>query len=152
MTELTEDEIMALAEVRANGTAEGDVPTDEEFAQAEEEVREMLADGMRYDPEKGWLPPATNDEDDEDDEDDELDDFEFVPPHDIKLNGRCEVTLHLSVHDVSTLSEALNITATSLGRYGIDPFYIVATDPDTDQQWIVNGDHVLREKGQDDSA
>lgn len=50
---MTESEILAHAEARANLTTEG-APTEADFQQAEAEVRAMLEDGATYHPERGW--------------------------------------------------------------------------------------------------
>lgn len=52
---MKESEILAHAEARANGTAEGDRPTETDFQQAEREVRQMVAEGATYDLENGWI-------------------------------------------------------------------------------------------------
>lgn len=56
---MREQQILALAEARANGnTAPGEGPTEADFEQAEREVREMVADGATYDNELGWVWPS----------------------------------------------------------------------------------------------
>lgn len=48
-----------------------------------------------------------------------------------------DITLFMKITKVKTLDEALDRTATSLGRSGLDGFYVLATDPSTQQQWII---------------
>lgn len=52
---MDDQEITAHAEARAN--AQHDRPTQADFDRAEEEIRQMLADGMTYDADQGWVEP-----------------------------------------------------------------------------------------------
>jgi hypothetical protein len=49
---MTNDEILAHAEARAN--LQHGEPTETDFAAAETEIRQMLASGAIYSPETGW--------------------------------------------------------------------------------------------------
>lgn len=57
---MKESEILAHAEARANGLAEGERPTEADFQQAEQEVREMVAEGAFYSEQLGWTWPNPN--------------------------------------------------------------------------------------------
>jgi hypothetical protein len=50
---------------------------------------------------------------------------------------RCDLHFIINLKDVSSLAEALDTAAISLGRYGMNDFYVLATNPDTGDQWIV---------------
>lgn len=56
---------------------------------------------------------------------------------------RCEISFLINVNGINDLAEALDVAAGSLGRYGMDAFYILATDPDTGRQWIINDGRVM---------
>lgn len=51
--------------------------------------------------------------------------------------SRATVQLMINVDDVSTLDEAVSVAALNFGRYGLDAFYMLVTDPDTGRQWQV---------------
>lgn len=52
--------------------------------------------------------------------------------------SRCEVTFLMNVTDVDSLTEALDVAAVSIARYGLDSFQMLATDPDTGRRWLVH--------------
>jgi hypothetical protein len=56
---------------------------------------------------------------------------------------RCEISFLINVTGINDLAEALDVAAGSLGRYGMDAFYILATDPDSGRQWIINDGKVM---------
>ena len=56
--------------------------------------------------------------------------------------SRAQITYMINVRDVEHLGEALDIAATSLIRYGMDSFWIVATDPDTGREWLVHNGQI----------
>lgn len=56
---------------------------------------------------------------------------------------RCQITYMINVQGVDHLGEALDVAATSLIRYGMDSFYIVATDPDTGREWIIHNGEIV---------
>lgn len=56
---------------------------------------------------------------------------------DISLS-RCEIQFLMNVTDVEDLGEALDVAAINLGRYGMDSFFVVATDPDTGRSWVLH--------------
>lgn len=62
-------------------------------------------------------------------------------PDDIPLE-RCDITFVINVHQAETLGTALDTAAVSLARYGLNAFYLLATDPDTGRQWIVHDGQV----------
>lgn len=71
----------------------------------------------------------------------ELQDETFIPAEgipDIPLE-RCNLHFILNLTEVDSLADALDQAAVTLGRYGMDAFYVLAADPDTDRQWIVQG-------------
>lgn len=120
---MTNDEILAEAEARAN--ARHDNPTEEDFQAAEDEVRAELGDGLDEDEDPDGLIPVDGN---------------------ITLSeGRCQITINIPVRNTPTLGDALNTVASSLGRYGLDPFYILAIDPATGERWVVHGDRVFQE-------
>jgi len=56
--------------------------------------------------------------------------------------SRCDISFLINVRNVESLDEAMDTAATSLGRFGMDAFYILATNPDTGQQWIIHNGQV----------
>lgn len=57
--------------------------------------------------------------------------------------SRCQITYLINVKDVDHLGEALDVAATSLIRYGMDAFYIMATDPDTGREWLIHNGEIV---------
>lgn len=55
---------------------------------------------------------------------------------------RAEITFLINVEGVTDLAEALDVAAINLLRHGMDNFHILATDPDTDRQWIIHNGEV----------
>lgn len=64
--------------------------------------------------------------------------------------SRCQITYVMNVRGVDHLGEALDVAATSLMRYGMDSFYILATDPDTGREWVVHGGQIVEEQELDE--
>lgn len=60
---------------------------------------------------------------------------------DISLS-KCEISFLMNVSGVEDLGEALDVAAINLGRFGIDSFYVIATDPDTDRQWVIHNGEI----------
>lgn len=59
---------------------------------------------------------------------------------DIPLS-RCDIQFVIQVTDADTLGGALDMATLSLARYGLNSFYVQATDPDTGREWIIaNGE------------
>lgn len=54
---MTESEILAHAEALANGQGTYPHPTEADFEQAEAEIRAMVAEGLVYDANHGWVQP-----------------------------------------------------------------------------------------------
>lgn len=63
------------------------------------------------------------------------------PFTDIELE-RAEVQFLLNIDKITSLAEALDIAATNLGRYGMDSFFVLVTDPDTNRQWVVHNGEI----------
>lgn len=60
---------------------------------------------------------------------------------DISLS-RCEISFLMNVTDVDDLGEALDVAAINIGRFGLDSFFVVATDPDSGREWIIHSGQV----------
>lgn len=67
---------------------------------------------------------------------DALDDG-FVDPTTIPLS-RCHVSFltDVTLDDTGTLAEAAEIAALNLMRFGLDDYYVLYVDPETDRRWI----------------
>lgn len=63
--------------------------------------------------------------------------FDLEDIEDVDLE-RCDLAFLINLVDIKSLSEAVDIAAVNLGRYGLDAFQILATDPDTGRQWIIH--------------
>ena len=51
----------------------------------------------------------------------------------------------LSAYDIESLREGVDIAALNIGRYGLGAFFMVATDPVTGEQWVIqDGERVYR--------
>lgn len=50
---------------------------------------------------------------------------------------RCSFQMSLNTYDVESLREAFEVLALNYGRYGIRAFFVVATDPDTNTQYVI---------------
>lgn len=61
----------------------------------------------------------------------------------VPQGSRFDITLLINVRNVENLNQALDVAATSVGRYGLDAFYILATNPDTGEQFVVHEDEIL---------
>lgn len=61
---------------------------------------------------------------------------------DVQLN-RCDVAFLLNVHNVQTLAEALDLAAANLGHNGLRSFYVLATDPETGRQWVIQDGEIV---------
>lgn len=114
-----------------------DLTVEEIPRDALDEPMRLNDDGPDYDGDDGY--------DDLDDEDDD-DDIDLVQvAGSVALSGRCEVTLSMSLTGVTSLEHALDTAAINLGRYGVDPFYVILTDPETGRRWVVNGGRYLED-------
>lgn len=72
-----------------------------------------------------------------DTKDAEDDSLEVATLSEIPLS-RCDITFVISVDNAGTLGNAIDMGALSLARYGLNAFYVLATDPDTGREWIIN--------------
>lgn len=55
----------------------------------------------------------------------------------IELADGCDFSFLVNVRGAKTLDDALETMALNIGLNGIDSFHILATDPETDRQWII---------------
>lgn len=124
----------------------------------ENPVAPTADDEIEVDPDKAELytddldePEDFEFEDDDEDDEDDTDLVQVTGPIPLS-DGRCEITLHLSLSDVNTLQEALDTAAVTLGRYGMDPFYVLALDPASGKQWVTNAGRTFQEESQDDES
>lgn len=56
--------------------------------------------------------------------------------------SRCSFQLMINTYDVKSLREGLDRAALSVGHFGLGAFFIIATDPSSGDQWVVDGDQV----------
>lgn len=75
----------------------------------------------------------------------EHDELEEAPEEsDVPAVQSCEITFSINVSNVRNLTEAVNVAAIQLMRFGLDAFYLEATDMDTDEVYIIHNGDVMR--------
>jgi len=85
--------------------------------------------------------PVATDEQDEHEQDALAE--EPAEEHEVPLVENCEINFSINVAGVHNLTEAINVAAIQLMRFGLDAFYLEATDTDTDTTYIIHNGNVM---------
>jgi hypothetical protein len=143
-------------------TDQTDTPTPEEVQEIQaaekarlDELEEQDYSDMKPEPVEETPPSPTFDDgpdygDEFDDDEDDMQDMEPVFDPVMLDNGHIEVTLNLTLSNIDTLQNGLDTAAATLGRYGMDPFYVLVTEPSTGRRWVVHGSNIFREPEPDE--
>lgn len=155
---MTEEEILAEAEARAN--MQNDSPTEEDFQNAEDQVRREVREQLEDDLDRlnGPSPieliravaAAETVEERENAiakavaggvaEKDIRDALVAAVPE--TITGSITVSMNMIIRDVATVDEALDTFNASLGRYGTEPFYLILRD-ESGRQWVVHNGQII---------
>lgn len=57
---------------------------------------------------------------------------------------RAQFSLVINTYEIDNLREGVDLMSMLFGKHGLSAFFVVATDPDTGEQWVIqDGEYVI---------